>query len=133
MKTLIPETVLPSWCTGGKLYNGRPVRQIIAREPAQGLKPELALPQLFDAHYRKIVRKFLQMTKTKSTECLITCVASAMLASNASATGYGDGTWRQYSQEPTGDVYFFDASLSVPHSVLPIFQKLSENPSTSHR
>lgn len=33
-----------------------------------------------------------------------------MVASEASATGDGEGKWRAYSQELNGDVYFFDTS-----------------------
>lgn len=50
------------------------------------------------------------MTKRKRAAFLIYAAASVVLASEASATGNDEGAWRQYSQEPNGDIHFFDAS-----------------------
>lgn len=50
------------------------------------------------------------MTRSKTAAFLIYSALTAIVASEASATGDGDGDWRMYSQELNGDVYFFDPS-----------------------
>lgn len=57
-----------------------------------------------------ILRSFFVMTRSKTRAFLICSALTAVLASGASATGDGEGAWRSYSQEPNGDVYFFDPS-----------------------
>jgi len=49
-------------------------------------------------------------TKSKTMALLFYAVILPIAASGASATGNEDGKWRRYSQEPNGDVYFFDPS-----------------------
>lgn len=44
------------------------------------------------------------------TAFLICSALAAFVASGASAAGDGEGEWRSYSQEPNGDIYFFDTS-----------------------
>ena len=53
-------------------------------------------------------RSIFLMTKNKLAAILICSVASAIAQSDASATG--DGEWRNFSEEPNGDVHFYDAS-----------------------
>ena len=50
------------------------------------------------------------MAKSKLTAFLICSAVSTIVVSEASAMGDGEGEWRIYSQEPNGDVYFFDPS-----------------------
>lgn len=63
-----------------------------------------------DSHSQKTSRSVFLMTKNTTTAFLIYCVVSAIVTGEASATGDGDGKWREYSREPNGDVYFFDPS-----------------------
>ena len=50
------------------------------------------------------------MTKTTTASLLISCAFCAIAACGASAAGDADGPWRMYSEEPNGDVHFFDPS-----------------------
>ncbi len=54
--------------------------------------------------------KFSVMPKNKLAALLIYSAVSAIAASGASATSDADGPWRMYSEEPNGDVHFFDPS-----------------------
>ena len=67
-------------------------------------------PQIFGTHLTRIFRSFFLMTRNKTAAFLIYAALTAIVASEASATGDGEGEWRMYSQELNGDVYFFDPS-----------------------
>ncbi len=48
---------------------------------------------------------------TRLVRTFFICSAGvAILAAEASGAGDGEGPWRIYSQEPNGDVYYFDPS-----------------------
>ncbi|MEO9874344.1 MAG: surface-adhesin E family protein [Anderseniella sp.] len=67
-------------------------------------------PQIFGALLNKTFRSFFLMTRNKTTAFFIYSALTAIVASEASATGDGEGEWRKYSRELNGDVYFFDSS-----------------------
>lgn len=67
-------------------------------------------PQIFGAHLNKTFRSFFLMTRNKTAAFLIYSALTAIVASEASATGDGEAEWHMYSQELNGDVYFFDTS-----------------------
>lgn len=50
------------------------------------------------------------MTQNKLAAFLIYSAVSAIPAGEALAAGDGEAGWRQYSQEPNGDVHYFDPS-----------------------
>ena len=50
------------------------------------------------------------MAKNKSAAVFTASMASAVLLSAAAVAGDEKGEWRTYSQEPNGDVHYFDAS-----------------------
>ena len=50
------------------------------------------------------------MTRNNPAALLICSLASAVLAGDAAAAG---GDWRTYSEEPNGDVHFYDSSRVV--------------------
>ena len=67
-------------------------------------------PQIFGTHLNKTFRSFFLMTRNKTAAFLIYSALTAIVASEASATGDGEAEWHMYSQELNGDVYFFDTS-----------------------
>ena len=50
------------------------------------------------------------MTKYKTTAFMIAITATSILAGEGWATSDEDSKWRIYSEEPNGDVHFFDPS-----------------------
>ena len=50
------------------------------------------------------------MIKIKTMAFLIYATISAITISETEAADDGEGEWRKYSQEPNGDVYFYDTS-----------------------
>jgi len=67
-------------------------------------------PQIFGAHLNYTFLRGFLMTKNKIMAFLIFTMVSAVATSEASAAGDAESEWRIYSQEPNGDIYFFDAS-----------------------
>ncbi len=57
-----------------------------------------------------VFQSFFSMTSSKTTVFLLCAALTAIVASEASASGDGEGKWRRYSEELNGDVYFFDTS-----------------------
>ena len=50
------------------------------------------------------------MTKCMTIALLICSALSAIATSQTAGADDGKGNWRQYSQQPNGDIYFYDVS-----------------------